>query len=158
MNSKLLSKILLVVGVVLLAVTTLLYLMPEDHAQFDTEDDLAEQPMVAEEVELEPRVEIQDYISFILLAMAVGFITSGIAVYYVDNGIYIQVSKQLEKLSDDEKTVYNYIKDKHSVYQSKIVKEFNWSKVKVCRIINNLESKQLVAKEQTGMTNIVFLK
>ncbi|MBI2653713.1 hypothetical protein HYX02_02770 [Candidatus Woesearchaeota archaeon] len=63
------------------------------------------------------------------------------------------------KLSDEEKKIYNVIKSKEgSAYQSDLMKETGFSKVKVTRILDKLESKDILERKRRGMTNIIVLK
>ncbi|MFH0897753.1 MAG: winged helix-turn-helix transcriptional regulator [Candidatus Bathyarchaeota archaeon] len=62
-------------------------------------------------------------------------------------------------LLPDEKKVLNEIeKYGGSLTQSEIVKSTGFSRVKVHRIIRNLEKKNLIMKHQYGMTNKIVLK
>ena len=65
----------------------------------------------------------------------------------------------LSGLDEDEKKVFHLIKEnEQGVYQSKIVEELNLSKVKVTRILDKLEQRELIERKRRGMTNIVILK
>ena len=57
-------------------------------------------------------------------------------------------------------TVYDLAKkDKQDgIYQSKIVETLDSSKVKITRIIDKLEQKELIERKRRGMTNIVVLR
>lgn len=63
------------------------------------------------------------------------------------------------QLSDEERVVYGLIKaGSGSKYQSDMIKETGWSKVKVTRVLDRLESRGLVERRRRGMTNIILLK
>lgn len=65
----------------------------------------------------------------------------------------------LSKLDGDEKRIYEIIKSKSgSAYQSDLIKEAGLSKVKVTRVLDRLETKDVLEKKRRGMTNIVVLK
>lgn len=65
----------------------------------------------------------------------------------------------LEKLSIEEKTVYDAVgKTEGSAYQSDLIKTTGFSKVRMTRILDRLESKGIVERKRRGMTNIVVLK
>jgi|SRR3989344_495406 len=65
----------------------------------------------------------------------------------------------ITKLDDEEKLIYDFIKGKGgSSYQSDIIKETNFSKVKTTRILDKLESRGVVERKRRGMTNIIILK
>jgi uncharacterized membrane protein len=50
------------------------------------------------------------------------------------------------------------LRENGSVYQSDIVRETKQSKVKITRILDQLEGKGLIERKRRGMTNIVVLK
>ena len=63
------------------------------------------------------------------------------------------------KLDEEEKRVYALLKGgSGSIYQSGIIKDTGYSKVKVTRILDRLESKGVIERRRRGMTNIIFLK
>jgi uncharacterized membrane protein len=62
-------------------------------------------------------------------------------------------------LLPEEKKILNEIeKYGGTLTQSEIVKSTGFSRVKVHRIIRNLEKKKLIMKQQYGMTNKIVLK
>lgn len=63
------------------------------------------------------------------------------------------------KFSDEEKKIYGIIKGKDgSAYQSDLMKETGFSKVKVTRVLDKLESMDVLERKRRGMTNIIVLK
>lgn len=65
----------------------------------------------------------------------------------------------LDKLDAAEKIIYNLAKSKGgSVYQSDIVKETSMSKVKVTRILDKMETGDVIERKRRGMTNLIVLK
>jgi len=65
----------------------------------------------------------------------------------------------LSKLDKEEKTIVELVKIHNgSMYQSDIIKQTDYSKVKVTRILDKLEGKKLIDRKRRGMTNIVVLK
>ena len=64
----------------------------------------------------------------------------------------------LSKLDKEEKQIYNIIKNHESIYQSDLTKETDFSKVKITRILDKLESKKIIERRRRGMTNVIFLK
>ena len=67
--------------------------------------------------------------------------------------------KKLEHLDAKERIVMNIIlRENGSVYQNEIVKETKQSKVKITRILDQLEGKGLIERRRRGMTNVVVLK
>ena len=67
--------------------------------------------------------------------------------------------KSLEKLTKDEAKVVNLIlENKGSIFQSELVDKTGFGKVKVTRILDNLEGQGFIERKRRGMTNIVILK
>ena len=58
-------------------------------------------------------------------------------------------------LTEEEKTVMELIVKNNGIFQSRIVEETGYSKVKVTRILDRLESRGLVERKRRGMTNFV---
>jgi len=63
------------------------------------------------------------------------------------------------KWDAEEKTVYELVQ-KHDggMYQSDILKEVDWSKSKLTRVLDKLEQRDVVERKRRGMTNLVVLK
>jgi len=65
----------------------------------------------------------------------------------------------LEKLDPDEKHVFGKLIDKEgTIFQSELVDEENYTKVKVTRILDKLEGRGLIERRRRGMTNVVIIK
>ncbi len=65
----------------------------------------------------------------------------------------------VSKLDEDEKIIYDLLKRNNgSMYQSDIIKETQYSKVKTTRLLDKLHSRGIVDRQRRGMTNIVVLK
>jgi len=85
-------------------------------------------------------------------------------------GLYFLISVKLQEnkksfsidtknLDNEEKVIIDKLKEKQgSMYQSDLIKETQYSKVKMTRILDKLESKGILEKKRRGMTNIVVLK
>ncbi len=85
-------------------------------------------------------------------------------------GFYLSLTKKekiieqkeydLSKLNKEEKRVFLLVKKnkEKGIYQSNIVKEFDFSKSKVTRILDRLEQSKLVERKRRGMTNLIVLK
>ncbi|HLD18617.1 MAG TPA: MarR family transcriptional regulator [Candidatus Nanoarchaeia archaeon] len=96
----------------------------------------------------------------ILIAMGLGFIilTSGIFLIFLPHQ---QTTKKasISKLDEDEKKILELLQQNNgSQYQSDLVKETGFSKVKMTRILDKFESKGFIERKRRGMTNVVFLK
>lgn len=99
-------------------------------------------------------------------------IAAGVAFLFLVAGLYIvflpylkkeekQEFKEVDvsKLDEDEKKIYTILKNSTgSVYQTDIIKETGYSKVKVTRILDKMEVGQIIERKRRGMTNIIVLK
>ena len=76
----------------------------------------------------------------------------------------IHVEKQRKpidysKLSKEEKVLVKIIEDADgTIFQSDLVEKSEFSKVKVSRILDKLEGRQILERKRRGMTNVVVLK
>jgi len=62
-------------------------------------------------------------------------------------------------LNTEEREVINeIIKSDGMIFQSEIVENLKFSKVKVTRILDKLEARKLIERRRRGMTNAVILK
>lgn len=106
---------------------------------------------------------------FMMIAFAVAILTglSGLLLLLISFGGEKETQKtkeeisevDLSKLDDEEKTIYNLLKLKEgSIYQSDLIKETGFSKVKTTRILDKLEGKKIIDRKRRGMTNIVILR
>ena len=63
------------------------------------------------------------------------------------------------KLDEDEQAVLEVVNaGGGSAYQSDVVKETGYSKVKVSRVLDKLEQKNILERKRRGMTNLVVRK
>lgn len=70
-----------------------------------------------------------------------------------------KIKENLKDLKGDEKTVYELIKNSDGyILQSDLITKTGFSKVKVSRIIDKLELKNLVIRRRRGMSNVIILK
>jgi len=68
-------------------------------------------------------------------------------------------NKVLSELAIDEKQVFELIiSNNGSIYQSDLLLKTGFTKVKVSRILDKLEFKELIERKRRGMTNIIILK
>ena len=62
-------------------------------------------------------------------------------------------------LSSDERRIAKVIEGENgAIFQSDIIDKAGFSKVKVSRLLDRLEAKQLIERKRRGMTNVVVLK
>jgi len=67
--------------------------------------------------------------------------------------------KVMNTLSQDEKVVLQkIIESQGTIFQSDLVDETKFTKVKVTRILDRLEGRELVERKRRGMTNVIILK
>jgi len=65
----------------------------------------------------------------------------------------------MSDLSDDEKLIFEKILEAEgTIFQSDLVEQSKLSKVKVTRLLDKLEGKNLIERKRRGMTNVVILK
>ena len=70
-----------------------------------------------------------------------------------------RIKVNMNNLDRDEKKIVKAIQDANgTIFQSDIVDKTGFSKVKVTRILDRLEARQLVERKRRGMTNVVVLK
>ncbi len=70
-----------------------------------------------------------------------------------------KVEINLNKLDKDEKKLVQTIQEAQgTIFQSELVEKSGFDKVKVTRILDRLEGKQLIERKRRGMTNVVILK
>lgn len=68
------------------------------------------------------------------------------------------IKVDLSKLDSEEKSIYEILKKNNGIYQSDLIKETGFSKVKITRVLDKLESKGIIERRRRGMTNAIFLK
>jgi uncharacterized membrane protein len=63
------------------------------------------------------------------------------------------------KLDKEEKVIIKILEaEKGSMFQADLVDKSKFDKVKITRILDRLEGKQIIERKRRGMTNIVILK
>lgn len=68
-------------------------------------------------------------------------------------------SVDYSKLDKDERVIVRILEDSNGgIFQAELVEKSKFDKVKVTRILDRLEGKQLIERKRRGMTNIVLLK
>jgi hypothetical protein len=62
-------------------------------------------------------------------------------------------------LKGEEKKVYSAVVDAEgTIFQSDLAEKTGFNKVKVTRILDKLEGRQMIERKRRGMTNVVILK
>lgn len=70
-----------------------------------------------------------------------------------------KIKVNLNGLDKEEKAVLKSVQDGNgAIFQSDIVDKTGFSKVKVTRILDRLEGRQLLERKRRGMTNVVVLR
>jgi len=71
----------------------------------------------------------------------------------------IKLSETIKTLQDDEKNILKLINESEGfILQGDLIEKTGYSKVKVSRILDRLEAKNLVERRRRGMSNIILLK
>jgi len=100
--------------------------------------------------------------SITFLIMGILSLLAGFAIWNLIREKEIKTTKKaildVFLLPDEKKILSEIEKYGGSLTQSEIVKSTGFSRVKVHRIIRNLEKKNLIMKQQYGMTNKIVLK
>ncbi len=65
----------------------------------------------------------------------------------------------LQNLDEEEQKIYDLLTlNQGSMYQSDLIKETDYTKVHMTRILDKMEGKRILERKRRGMTNIVVLK
>ncbi len=165
-NEKLLGYLLMAFSVILFIVLGFI------KTQFDLESALLCQKFHENKLDLSqcPVHQADSTWNKISWVILVGF---GIGILIFGVGAYLEFfykigSKELKrefkqidlsKLDDEEKKIYEILQGKNgSAYQSDLIKETGFSKVKVTRILDKMETADIIDRKRRGMTNIIVLK
>lgn len=161
MENKNVGLMLLIIGLVLLLVLVVIKVNFDKQAVF-----------MCEAVENNPALTMEDCPAHNSTTPWLILSSFGIAILILLAGVYfVFLSKEGSKknagfkkineneLDSDEKKIYSFLREKEgSAYQSDIVSQTEFSKVKVTRILDKLETKDVIERKRRGMTNIIFLK
>ncbi len=99
---------------------------------------------------------------FIVVSFGLAFLILGIGLYNIFVPARQEEKKKqaadVSKLDSDEKSVHALLlQHEGSMYQSDLIRETGFSKVKMTRILDKMVSKKIVERKRRGMTNIVVL-
>lgn len=64
----------------------------------------------------------------------------------------------LAKLDKDEKRVIEVLLKENAIFQSTLMEKLEMGKVKLTRLLDKLEAKQLIERKRRGMNNVVVIK
>ena len=111
-------------------------------------------------------IKTQTYISLALVGIII-IIGLILAFNKEDKQIIVKKIKEklkvkkidISKLDKDEKILMKIIIDAQgTIFQSELVEKSGFDKVKVTRLLDRLEGKQLIERKRRGMTNVVIIK
>lgn len=64
----------------------------------------------------------------------------------------------LSRLNNEEKRIFNIIKNDKTIFQADLIEKSKLNKAKITRILDRLEGHNYVERKRRGLTNIVVLK
>ena len=162
-EQKALGKLLVVVSVFLLALLIFIKL------NFDQQGAL-----LCEAVYTDPTVGMDECPAhnnssswLLLLAFAIAFLIFAVGIYLLFTPRETTTAQSeksfteidVSTLSEEEKRVYELLKfNKGSIYQGDLLKETGFSKVKLSRILDKMQNREILDRKRRGMANIVILK
>ena len=95
----------------------------------------------------------------ILLLIGLGGLGSFLAIQKEPAKISLKSKIDLKALDKDERVLYKTLMDSGgTIFQSELMEKLGLSKVKVTRLLDRLEAKNILERRRRGMTNIVMLK
>ncbi|MBI4739202.1 hypothetical protein HY772_06635 [Candidatus Woesearchaeota archaeon] len=104
----------------------------------------------------------------VMSAFAIGFVMLVFGVYMIFMAEPFGPTSNLKRefkevdtaqLDEEERRIYEILKSKGgSSFQGDLLKETEFSKVKVTRILDRMEMKDVLERKRRGMTNIIILK
>jgi len=107
----------------------------------------------------ETSLPIQSLLGIIIIVVLAFLSYSLITSSKQDTKIRKELAKKINKLSSEEKLVYNSLKEADgAMLQSELVDKLKLSKVKVTRLLDKLEGRGLIERRRRGMTNLVITK
>lgn len=112
--------------------------------------------------------------TYVALALVIIILVIGLVLMFTKEETKIITKKIIQKNSEhrneikkvdtsqlniDEKRLIGLISEANgSIFQSELVEKSGFDKVKVTRILDKLEGRQLIERKRRGMTNVVILK
>ena len=105
-------------------------------------------------------------VSMILVAVALSGVFVGSLIYYIISKSFFEVKEEMEHGAEKilefldvntRKVVKNLVENEGKMLQSDITKQTDLSRVKVSRILKDLDGKGVVKKTDSGVSNIITL-
>ena len=105
----------------------------------------------------------QSYAGFtITLVMAIYglyLVFSGGRIQKVEARMAEETTEAVKNLTVDEKKIYEAVKANNGLaFQGELVRQSEFTKVKVSRVLDSLEAKGLTERKRRGMSNVVVLR
>jgi len=103
----------------------------------------------------------------VVTAFGIAFLLFGIGIYLIFSSKIAPLAEakrdfkeiDLSSLDEEEKKIYDSVKSKGgTAFQGDLVRESDFGKVKVSRILDRLETKDIVERKRRGMTNLIVIK
>ncbi len=105
-----------------------------------------------------PWLIISGFVVSAILAIA-GLVLIFNKIKIIEHKDEIEFKIDTSRLDEDEKKILDILRNKEgSSYQSDLIKETTFSKVKITRILDKMELKKIIERKRRGMTNIIVLK
>ncbi len=98
------------------------------------------------------------YESFVPLTINTLLLFFGLYLLFAGDEKPIRAKPAPSGLGTEEKRVYKMVSDNGAMLQSEIIEKTGISKVKMTRILDKLEAKQVIERQRRGMTNLVKIK
>ena len=160
-NSKTVGSLLIGFAIILIFILTFVKLDNDEKSEILCEEFHSNQLDIQE-----CPVHTSNFSWMIILAYGIGFVILLIGVFlllmpkFTKEGAKREFKQvEISKITEEERKFYDIIKSKGgSVYQSDLIKETGFSKVKTTRILDHLETRGITERKRRGMTNIIVLK
>lgn len=155
-DKKVLGIVLMVIGVVLMSIMLLIQANHESQAVF-----------MCEAVSENPALEMEDcpaHDPVQTWLITSGFIIAGIIISVGAYAYISSVERKEKKVSrrnldsDEIKLIEILERNQGACYQSKLVEDTEFSKVKVTRILDKLEQKEIIERKRRGMSNLITIR
>lgn len=160
-TAKILGSVLIGISIILLFILVFVKLDVDKQGAFLCET------FHENQLDMEQCPAHKSNVSWLLVtAFGIGFLmlASGIYLLFFFSTSSAEMRKEFKeidasKLNEEEKKIYEIVKNsKGSAYQTDLIKETGFSKVKMSRILDKMEAKDILERKRRGMTNIIVLK
>jgi len=162
MNTKRLGTIISLTSLIVIVLLVAMNSQVNEQKSFACEASCADEGMSSCSFDTCPFRQHVDFSWILLLATIFIAGTGGIGVYLAfakAEEIVERRKYNLTGLNKEEKQIFKTIYNSESgLYQSEIIKQIEISKVKLTRILDKLEKKNLIERKRRGMSNLVVVK